>query len=137
MAAAFSLDPNNYNPDKGSLLVWIDPATPSSSCTKNLGNASDTLQVRGAAAALGSRRLTAHRLGLSACFAAGTEAARRASGLKVSPLLTNAPQLVFSDEFEGKDRNLAAGAKDARWTAEDMYYFPTEASRRASWTAFL
>ena len=41
------------------------------------------------------------------------------------PLLTNSPQLVFSDEFEGKDRNLAAGAADAKWTAEDMYYRPT------------
>lgn len=37
-----------------------------------------------------------------------------------------APQiLVFSDEFNKEGRSFKAGDKDPRWTAQDMYYFPT------------
>lgn len=33
--------------------------------------------------------------------------------------------LVFSDEFEEQERSFAVQDGDLRWTAEDMYYFPT------------
>lgn len=33
-----------------------------------------------------------------------------------------APQLVFSDEFEEEGRSFGVGAKDPRWTAENMWY---------------
>lgn len=34
--------------------------------------------------------------------------------------------LVFSDEFNEEKRELGAEHEDPRWTAEDMYYFPTQ-----------
>lgn len=34
--------------------------------------------------------------------------------------------LVFSDEFEEDNRRFDVLARDPRWTAEDMYYFPTQ-----------
>ena len=34
--------------------------------------------------------------------------------------------LVFSDEFNQADRKFAVKDNDSRWTAEDVYYFPTQ-----------
>ena len=34
--------------------------------------------------------------------------------------------LVFSDEFEKEGRKFDVKSKDPRWTAEDIYYFPTQ-----------
>lgn len=34
--------------------------------------------------------------------------------------------LVFSDEFNTDGREFGVKARDPRWTAEDVYYFPTQ-----------
>lgn len=34
--------------------------------------------------------------------------------------------LVFSDEFEKEGREFDVQANDSRWTAENIYYFPTQ-----------
>jgi len=42
------------------------------------------------------------------------------------PVTTSPLYLVFSDEFEKEGRKFAVDARDPRWTAEDIYYFPTQ-----------
>lgn len=34
--------------------------------------------------------------------------------------------LVFSDEFNTDNRQFSVKSGDKRWTAEDIYYFPTQ-----------
>lgn len=34
--------------------------------------------------------------------------------------------LVFSDEFQKDYRTFGVGVGDSRWTAQDLYYFPTQ-----------
>jgi hypothetical protein len=34
--------------------------------------------------------------------------------------------LVFSDEFSADGRDLSVAGRDPKWTAEDMYYYPTQ-----------
>lgn len=44
---------------------------------------------------------------------------------EISPALRDMV-LVFSDEFEKEGRRFDVKARDPRWTAEDIYYFPTQ-----------
>ena len=47
--------------------------------------------------------------------------AREAGQIPYSDLI-----LVFSDEFGQDGRSMGVKANDSRWTAEDIYYFPTQ-----------
>lgn len=42
------------------------------------------------------------------------------------PIVKESLFLVFSDEFEKPGRKFGVTDKDPKWTAEDMYYFPTQ-----------
>ena len=45
--------------------------------------------------------------------------------LKQAPGFPGDLALVFSDEFNTAGRAFGAGARDARWTAVDLWYLPT------------